>query len=84
MLHALTRGDLLHLRYLKEVRRLEDRAKRSTLLRLQWDYSVGNGNISGDEAEVSRGRENLSDEVESDGRPALAQCRQGGIREFYF
>jgi len=62
--HAITRGDLLHKRYSIGVRRLEDRVKRITLLLLQMDYSACGGNTSGDEVEVSRGRENLTCEIE--------------------
>ncbi len=62
--HVLTRGDLLSKRYFMRPKRLEDRYIRSPLLLSQLGCSALDGNIEGDEAEVSRGRENLIDEIE--------------------
>ena len=45
-------------------KRLEDRVKRTTLLLSPVGFSAFGGNIKGDEAEVSRGRENLINEIE--------------------
>ena len=53
-LHAECRG----------TKRLEDRGKRNTLLLVSMEFSAFGGNIEGDDAEVSRGRENLIYEIE--------------------
>ncbi len=45
-------------------KRLEDRGKRNTLLLVSMEFSAFGGNIEGDDAEVSRGRENLIYEIE--------------------
>ncbi len=66
--HVLTRGDLLCMRFAMGNKRLEDRVKRTTLLLSPMGFSAFGGNIKGDEAEVSRGRENLINEIEY-GRP---------------
>jgi len=65
-------------------KRLEDRVKRTTLLLSPVGFSAFDGNIKGDEAEVSRGRENLINEIEYGRPPRRAQCGQAGICEFYF
>ena len=62
--HALTRGDLLYMRNIGGTKRLEDRGKRNTLLLVSMEFSAFGGNIEGDDAEVSRGRENLIYEIE--------------------
>ncbi len=62
--HVLTRGDLLCMRFPIGSKRLEDRVKRTTLLLSPVGFSAFGGNIKGDEAEVSRGRENLINEIE--------------------
>ncbi len=91
--HAITRGDLLDMRFPKGSKRLEDRRKRNTLLlsaigfkRLEdrgkrktlllspMRISALGGNIQGDEAEVSRGRDNLIDEIEGLSAVPTVRC----------